>query len=163
MRILLLVALLTAGCAGSPLAPGGAEFSYPSELQPVIDALDRDDWPHPLLGEPSGSYVRRHVSGIVIDPSLADDNLRARYNHGSRMVQWSPRYLGSGSAIGHQILAGLLLHEARHGAGHEHSCPDRRRDRTITEGGAVAVEVLWLEHHGLTDSADILRREFIGC
>jgi hypothetical protein len=57
----------------------------------------------------------------------------------------------------------LLLHEARHAEGYRHTCPNEANDRTLEEGGANAVELLWLEHVGQHDAAAILQRSRIGC
>lgn len=164
MRVLILLALLLSACTSSPIGPSAqSTFSYPPELAPVIELIDADPWIHPLIGEPSGQWARRYVRRIELDPALVSESLRAKYDHGSGVIYWSPQYTPTNS-MSAQILAGLLLHEARHGQGYRHSCPNKAgADRTVEEGGAVAVELAWLEHHALHESAAHLRRSAIGC
>jgi hypothetical protein len=167
MKVLLVLAVLLSACAASPVAPSQQPaFYYPPALQPVIALIDRDPWIHPLIGEPAGVWVRRYVRGIEIDPSLLNVPHGAQYHWERRVILWSPRELDTEFEWRIMELAGLLLHEARHGEGYRHTCPDGIRDRSMNEGGAFAVQILWLEHWNhshLNAIAGGYRQYFIGC
>lgn len=149
--------IFVTGC-GQPFAPTGAgdAFTYPDILRPAMNALDQDPWIHPLLGEPAGAYVRHNTAGIVMDASMPA-NIGATFDRDTHLIHWQPRNTPDTMSV--QLLASTILHEARHGAGIRHSC-DNGHDRTFEEGGAFAVQILYLNQQQV--SADWLR-PFIGC
>src|SRR5215207_4812004 len=87
-RWVVLLCVLCAGC-GSPLAPSEPhEFAYPPVLQPVLDYLDADAWTHPLLGEPTGQWLRRYVRAIELSGDAAPNAALAHY--ATNRVLWNP-------------------------------------------------------------------------
>ncbi len=156
MRYLLLSTILYAGCA-NPLAPS-AEFTYPRELQPVMALLDADPWIHPLIGEPTGRWVRRHVRAIEMSDRVAPHGALAHFESGR--VLWNPAVTPNTQIV--ETMVSMLIHEARHLQGFRHTCANNN-DRTIEEAGAYAVQILWLEHYGWLGQANDLRYYKIGC
>jgi hypothetical protein len=154
------LAALCSACGNQPFAPSGAgdAFTYPPMLAPVLAAIDQDPWIHPLLNDRLGSYVRRNLAGIVLDYSLPAE-IGATFNRETHLLHWNPRNTPETMAI--VKLAGVLLHEARHGEGFRHDCDGR--DRTFTQGGAFAVQILYLEQQQFGNDAAGLRRDWIGC
>lgn len=159
--IVLLLALAAAACGGNPAGPSSAaDAAFPPALSPVMSALDADQWRHPLLNARMGDWVRAAVARVDV-VSMADD-VGARSIISQRRVEWNP----SQSTQGVAWQASLLLHEARHLERRSfHSCgtDPLAGDRTMEEGGAYAVQILYLEHAGATAEAAWLRANFIGC
>lgn len=159
MRPLPLALLLFAYGCSNALAPSEqGRFAFPPELAPVIDHIDADPWIHPLIGKPAGVWMRQHLRGIRMDPSRVGG---AVYEYKTGWVLWTPTDLPGTIEI--DILASIVLHEARHGAGWRHTCRDTRGDRTMEEGGAQALQILWLERNGPHHWATYLRETRIGC
>lgn len=162
----LVVAMLASACGQSPFTPSGVEpgaaFVVPAVLQPVMEALDAETWIHPLIGEPMGQWVRRNLAGIVMDDTLPA-TVGARFDRTTHLLHWQPRDTPATLTV--PSLVGVLLHEARHGQGYLHSCGSAAlsHDRTMEEGGAFAVQILYLEHETLLHEAAFLRRDYIGC
>lgn len=108
-----------------------------------------------------GDYVRRQArGGIIVDPTLRQ-NVGAIALLDERRILLTPSTAASSTAL----LAGAILHEARHLEMQRwHSCGkfDGAGDRTMEEGGAYAVHILYLEHVGEMGAANAFR-EFIGC
>lgn len=162
----LVVALLASACGQSPFTPSGVKpgtaFVVPAVLQPVMEALDAETWIHPLIGEPMGAWVRRNLAGIVMDETLPA-SVGGRFDRTTHLLHWQPRDTPATLTI--TSLVGMLLHEARHGQGYLHSCGSAAlsHDRTMDEGGAFAVQILYLEQQQFRDEADRLRQNYIGC
>ena len=162
-----LVLLSAAGCAGapSPLAPNAvfATFDAPPFLASSIALIDADDRPIPIVGEAAGTWLRRTVRGVIMDPDLPAD-VRAQCCGPDRLIRWSTGWQPDPDrADDARIAAAILLHEARHAEGYRHTCPDQRRDRTFDEGGAWAVHAAWLRHMGDAVTADSITASDIGC
>lgn len=167
--VLLLGAAIATGCAasGNPLHPdridAAATFDVPAFLLPSLALLDADDRPIPIVGEAAGTWLRRTVRGVVVDPSIPP-SVRAQCCGADRRIRWSTGW----SPDPHnpddaRLAAGILLHEARHAEGYRHTCPDQRRDRTMDEGGAWAVHAAWLRHMGDAVTAETIALFDIGC
>ena len=159
-----IVTVLLSACSGmNPTAPSATverAFNYPPELAPVIRALDAELWIHPLLGERPGSYVRTHVQQIKFDSTVRPPFLAWAYPGGT--VGWQTyNPLSTYDTPDVALSVAYLLHEARHQQGHWHTCGNN--DRTMEEGGAWAVHILYLEHAGYQKVADAVRAAQIGC
>lgn len=134
-------------------------FSYPPELQPTIDAMDRDPWVHPITHEPVGVYVRQHIGRLHYRADHPDDAY-ANVIIPERRVELNPR---SFPTLSIALQIGLLVHEARHiDLQTGHSC-GTGSDRTMEENGAIAVHVVYLEHAGEREAANWYRTFAIGC
>jgi len=159
---ILVLATIVSACGQQPFAPSGAEpgttFVVPTVLQPVMDAIDRDPWIHPLIGEPMGAWVRQNIAGIVMDASLPATT-GATFDRETHLLHWQPR--NTPATHGIVKLAGIILHEARHGQGYRHDCDGH--DRAMADGGAFAVQILYLEQQQFSGEAAQLRRDYIGC
>jgi hypothetical protein len=140
-----------------------AAFVVPRELAPSLALIDSDPGIVAFLGEPAGTWLRRHVRGVRVEPALPA-NVRARCCEGDLLIQWSTGWfpdLANPKDV--RAAAAILLHEARHAQGFLHTCPDQRRDRTYGEGGAWAVQSAWLRHMGDTTTAASIETFDIGC
>jgi len=150
-----------AGCS-NPISPtvDTSKERFPGELQSVVNFLREDSWRHPLLGGMSlAEYVEKHVAQAVYDPAVAKAGFGAYVLPGDPVLRWSPQH--NIANTGMEGIAGSLLHEARHFDGFPtHECG--HRDCSMAEGGAYAVQILYLEHRGLMDVAAGLRRDAIG-
>lgn len=158
--LIVLVALLLAGCGtGNPLSAtptAPTSLTVPIELQPVIAALDADPWIHPLLGEPMGIWVRRYIHTIRFDDTVTPPNAAHVYL-AQRTIGWQA--YDPVDLTDMPLSVAMVLHEARHVEGYPHTCGNF--DRTMEEGGAYAVQILYLEHAGYQPAASALRASSI--
>lgn len=155
-----LCALFLVGCGSlSPTAPAAVpvqEMRYPAAFAPVMAALDAETWIHPLIGEPMGTWVRRHTQEITFDSTIAPGFIAWAYPN--RTIGWNTAYVEF-PAKDIELSVAYLLHEVRHNQGFAHTCGNF--DRTMQEGGAFAVQILYLEHKGFTAAASALRASSI--
>ena len=168
-----LAPFVLSGCgASSPVEPsasaaGGVAtaegFIVPGVLTKSIALIDSDAGVIPLIGQPTGVWLRSTVRGVVIDPSLPHE-VRAQCCDRNGFIHWSTGWLPDPSdADDVRIAAAIIVHEARHAEGYVHTCPDGRRDRSFEEGGAWAVHAEWLRRMGDIRTADSITMRDIGC
>lgn len=159
------VSACSVGQTASPTEPGTIQtpLVVPDALAPSVALIDADTRVVPFLDEAAGTWFRRHVRGIRLDPSLPT-NVRAQCCGPDRLIRWSTSWLPDpGDSRDAQVAAAILIHEARHAQGYLHSCADQRRDRTFGEGGAWALQSAWLRHRGDVATADLIVNFDIGC
>jgi len=149
-----------------PIEPSASDggFSYPEELKPVIEFLDRETWIHPLIGEPFGPWLRKYTLKIVLDPTIPPA-YRAVADHATHVIYWRPD-MPNEVNIPIAAKAAIIVHEGRHLQGYRHSCAGKdgydTSDETMEEGGAVAVHVIFLEHFGLRNWVEYFK-QYVGC
>ncbi len=145
-------------------------LNVPSDFLAALALIDGDPRPLPILGEPAGVWLRRHVRGIQYSPWVTQaNNSDAWCCFADGMILWHENPFPNHREV--TFVASLILHEARHAdldppGAPTHSCPDGRKDASNDTTGPFAVQLAWLYQQGTAAAiswAKWIEAFWIGC